>query len=483
MASWGLGTNLLRWAALYLVVALLPLFVILLGDTPPERGFWVEFAVALGFVGLAMMSLQAVLTARFATVSKAIGQDVLLQFHRQAGLVAFSLVVAHPVLLLLADSAYWAFLDPRDNLLRAAALWFVLAAFPVLLVTSLWRQQLRLPYEWWRLGHGVLAVLIVVVGLVHITRVGYYLANPYKLGLWIVLGGASIASVIYVRIVQPARAGRRPYRVAEVRAVADRTWNLTLEPTSGPAIGFEPGQFAFVTIADSPYSLEQHPFSIASAATTDDRLEFAIKELGDFTGRIGEVPAGSRAYVDGPYGALTLDVEPGGGLFAVVGGIGISPVLSMVRTLAQADRARGDDRDRIPVTLVIANETVGDLAFADELDDLVHDLGDRSTVIHVVNRPPEGWSGRQGFVTAALLEEFLPVESPERWQYVVCGPPPMMESVESALLELGVPLDRIDSERFDIGAAAATGRRHANVRRLVVAVGVVLLAASALFAI
>ncbi len=476
--SLGIGRHLIAWAVLYLAVALAPLFVVLVGDRPPHRGFWIEFGVALGFVSLAMMAMQSVLTARFSTVSTAIGQDNLLQFHRQAGIVAYALVVGHPVVLILAEWDNWAFLDPRANLLRAAALWFALVAFPVLILSSLWRQQLKLPYEWWRLGHGVVAVLLVVVGLVHITRVAYYLASPWKLGLWLLLGVASIGCVVWVRVVSPWRAGRSPYRVEGVRPLADRTWSVTLEPTSddpSDVIRFRPGQFAFVTLAESPYSLEQHPFSIASGAETHDRLEFAVRELGDFTGRIGTVAPGTRAFVDGPYGAMTLSSDAAG-LFAVAGGIGITPIASMIRTIADAGL-------RMPVVLVYANNTPEDIAFAAELDRLALDLGDDLVVVHVLNRPPDGWDGPTGFVTAELLTGLLPDADRDRWQYVLCGPPPMMEAAENALLDHGVPLARIDSERFDIGAAAATGRRHANVRRLVVAIGAVLLAASVVFAL
>lgn len=475
VASWGIGANLIGWSALYLVVALVPLFVIIIGDRPEHRGFWIEFGVALGFVSLAMMAMQSVLTARFSTVSKALGQDNLLQFHRQAGIVAFALLIGHPVVLILAESSYWEFLDPRANILRAPALWFALLAFPALIVTSLYRQQLKLPYEWWRLTHGVVAVLLVIVGLVHITRVSYYLASPWKLGLWIALGVASIGSVAWVRLITPRLAGRHPYRVEAVQPLSRATWSVRLEPEDGEALRFEAGQFAFVTIADSPYSLQQHPYSIASSAATTDHLEFAVKELGDYTERIRAVPVGARAYVDGPYGGMTID-EDAAGLFAVAGGIGITPVASMIRTIAATGR-------RLPVVLVYANERPEDTTFADELDALDRELGDGLLVVHVLNRPDAGWLGRTGFVTGELLADLVPDEDRDRWQYVLCGPPPMMEAAEAGLLEVGVPLDRIESERFDIGAAVATGRRHTNVRRLVIAIGSILVITSALFAL
>jgi len=83
-------------AGRYTVIALVTLFVILAGQKSAQRGFWLEFGVALGFIGLAMLCLQSVLTARYPKLSGAVGQDTMLQFHRQTGLVAFGFVPAHP---------------------------------------------------------------------------------------------------------------------------------------------------------------------------------------------------------------------------------------------------------------------------------------------------------------------------------------------------------------------------------------------------
>jgi predicted ferric reductase len=183
-------------------------------------------------------------------------------------------------------------------------------ALPALIVTSLWRESFRLPYQWWRLGHGALALMILVVGLVHITRVHYYLADPWKQVVWVAMGTASIVSILYVRALKPLRVRRHPYRLVDVSPAASRTWTLTLEPEHGKVLEFRAGQFVFLTLADTPFSLEQHPFSIASSAEQRDRLEFAVKELGDYTDTIGDTPVGQVGFVDGPYGSLHLPTDP-----------------------------------------------------------------------------------------------------------------------------------------------------------------------------
>ena len=71
------------WVVVYLLFILAPLFALLAGSWPPERGFWTEFSVALGYSGLAMMGLQFGLTARSRYVTKPWGEDVIYHFHRQ----------------------------------------------------------------------------------------------------------------------------------------------------------------------------------------------------------------------------------------------------------------------------------------------------------------------------------------------------------------------------------------------------------------
>ncbi|MCC5951873.1 MAG: ferredoxin reductase family protein [Acidimicrobiia bacterium] len=472
----------LAWAGVYLVAIVVPLGVVFLGDVRPSRGFWIELGVALGFVGLAMLAAQSVLTARIPQVSLAFGQDTLLQFHRQAGIVAFALVFFHPVLLLLAEPTFWEFLDPRVSWERALALWFVLAALPALIVSALWRQQLRIPYEWWRLGHAVLAATVVVVGLVHIVRVHHYLAEPAQQVLWAIFGTVSLGAIAWVRVLGPLRAARRPYTVRSVRSEAPKVWTLELTVADDAAVAFQAGQFVFLTLGSSPFALDQHPFSVASSARRRDGLELTIKELGDFTATIGEVAEGTEAVIDGPYGGLVLEPGGTGGLVAIAGGIGITPVISMLRTLA-------DDASTQPVLVIYANNRIEDITFADELAALPAQGLPNLRVVHVLADPPPEWSGRRGLVTSEVVAEELAAAAAEArtadtrsWQHVLCGPPPLMEAAESSLLELGVPLDRIHSERFDIGASAATGRRHQLVRRVVVGVGGTAALASLAFA-
>src|SRR5260370_35775853 len=89
------------WIIVYLLFILAPLFALLLGSHPPARDFWTEFAVAIGYSGLAMMGLQFGLTARFRYVPQPWGEDVIYPFHRQRSLTAVRPIAAHPRILFI----------------------------------------------------------------------------------------------------------------------------------------------------------------------------------------------------------------------------------------------------------------------------------------------------------------------------------------------------------------------------------------------
>jgi predicted ferric reductase len=321
----------------------------------------------------------------------------------------------------------------------AAGVWSVLALL-VVVVSSLWRKPLGIEYDVWRILHAVLAIAAVTFALVHIQGVGYYLAIPWKRALWIGIVASIIATVLYVRAVKPWRLRHEPYRVAEVRSERGDSWTVVVEPQGHEGFTYQPGQFAWLTLGRSPWVMKEHPFSFSSTPTRPGRLEFTIKELGDFTRTIKHVAVGEVAYVDGPYGAFTIDRHRAAGYVFIAGGIGVAPIFSMLCALA-------DRRHKGPLWLVYGNQKWDRAPFREALAELQGVLDLR--IIHVVQEPPEGWTGEVGLPSKELLQRHLPVGRGDI-VYFVCGPTAMIDVVERSLYALGVPLRRLHSELFDL---------------------------------
>ena len=432
-----LAVRAVFWVIAYLGVVIAPLVFAAIGASQPDHGFWTNFSVAFGFVGLAMMGLEFALVARFKPVAAPFGQDALLQFHRQIGYVGLAFVLVH-----VAISAKWESLTLVNAVTAPALVWFGMAAalaLIALIVTSVWRQRLRLSYELWHAAHAVLAVVAVVGALGHVYFVDEYVSTLWKQVLWGLMSAAFLTLLVWVRLVKPGGMRENPWRLERVQRERGQTTTLALRPPDGTAFRFDPGQFAWFGFGGSPFSLTMHPFSFSSSAERDE-VEIAVKALGDFTSRVHELDAGTTVYVDGPHGVFSIDQDEGPGFGFIAGGVGIAGLISMLRTMA-------DRNDVRPAVLVYANGEWEGVAFREELERLegVIDL----RVVHVLERPPASWTGETGYVTTALLSRHLP-RGYRRWQFFICGPGPMMDAAEAALIDLGVPADRVHTERFDM---------------------------------
>jgi predicted ferric reductase len=426
------------WILVYLLFILAPLFALLAGSHPPTRDFWTELSVALGYSGLAMMGLQFGLTARFRYVTEPWGEDVIYHFHRQISLVAVGLVVAHPVILVVVQPELLALSNMLEAPLSAHLALLSIFSVIALVVTALWRAALNLKYETWHLTHIVLAVVAITAGVVHMVGSSFYLVDPWKQSLWIGLTIFWIGLLLYVRIVKPLFMLRRPYRVSEVRQERGDTTTLVMQPEGHPGFHFNPGQFGWLMVWGSPFKITGHPFSFSSsAAAKGGRVEMSIRNLGDFTKEIQRVPVGKRVYLDGPYGAFTIG-NPADMHVLIAGGVGVTPMMSMIRTLAD----RGDKR---PVILLYGSKDRESITFCEELEVLKARLD--LTVVHVLANPPAGWTGEQGFIDAETFKRHLPPPYSDH-EYFICGPGVMMDAIEKALGEMGVPMAKYHSERY-----------------------------------
>ena len=430
------------FTAFYLVLVLVPLAVVLTGRVPPSQaGFWWAASMAAGFAGLSMMGAQAALTGRFRRVAALCPTDRIYLFHRYAGIAAALVVLAHPVILVVDEPERLIYLNPFEMPAYIVAGQAAVVALVLLMATSLWRRGLHMPYEAWRIAHDALALVAVVLTVVHIDGVRYYLGHPLKYAAWLGAAAVWIGCVLFARVVRPWQVWRRPYRVTAVQRERGDAWTVSVAPDGHAGLTFRAGQFAWLTIGRSPFTLSDHPFSFSSSpGRTDGQLEFTIKELGDFTRTVGRIQPGTRAFVDGPYGGFTIDLHEAPGYVFIAGGIGIAPLLSMLRALDD----RGDTRSHL---LLHAGSCSERLTCREAVDGLATRL--TLTVVPVLTDAEAGWTGERGYVTEALLDRHVPEDRSAR-HYFVCGPPAMIRAVRGHLVALGVPTTRIHSELFDL---------------------------------
>jgi predicted ferric reductase len=430
----------IRWLTLYLWLVTAPLFALLTDTRSVGLGFAWDLAMALGYAGAAMLGIQFLLTARFRRATSPFGIDIVYYFHRYLAIAAVVLVLLHYLILLVdvpeALGSAWPQVAPGH--MTAGRLSLVL--FGVICLLSIFRRQLKLEYDIWRISHALLSVSAFGLAFYHIFGAGHYLDTPWKKALWAIYGAGWVVVILYVRLWRPLQLLRNPYRVVSVRGEPGDVWTLELEPKSGAVMQFLPGQFVWLTIGSSPFAMREHPFSIASSAEHPERILLSIKNLGDFTSTIKHVPPGATAYVDGPYGTFGIDLHPEAIAFVMIaGGIGIAPLLSMLRTMA-------DREDRRPVLLFYGNRRLERASFRHEIERLQQLIP--LQVVHVVEEPPDGWTGERGLLDGAVLARHLPKDCGDL-VFFACGPVPMILSVERALSSLGVKSKNVHAELFD----------------------------------
>jgi predicted ferric reductase len=439
------------WAFLYLMLMLLPVVVgeLAAGAAGLEPRPWLdEWASGLGMIGFALVLLSFFLLGRFKPLSALLGSDLLMQTHQLFGRTALLLLLLHPFFYTL----WRAPLGPVDassaNALRiGGSSWglttglLALGCLLVLVVSAVLRQRTDLPYERWRLLHSGLALAVLGFGLHHTLVSGRYAQLSAVATVWWALAALALLSWMWVYLVRPLWQGVRPYRIEKLEHCADRIWLLEIAPRSPSTTRFRAGQFAWLKLGHR-WPHRDNPFSISNAPGADGRLQFLIKEAGDMTRGLVKHAVGDIAFLDGPHGRFEIPTDaPAVVMYA--GGIGVAPFVSLL-----ADAVARQERR--PLRLLYADK------HREQMVDVLALSGAAALpdfqLLPMVEQAEPNWRGLKGRLDAKGLAQALahPAVAPltGNAHHLVCGPEPMMDAVETALVARGVPVQRVLSEHF-----------------------------------
>ncbi|MFJ2771486.1 2Fe-2S iron-sulfur cluster-binding protein [Streptomyces sp. NPDC087300] len=253
-----------------------------------------------------------------------------------------------------------------------------------------------------------------------------------------------------------------PLRVAAVDRLTDDSVTLTFDvpPALCEEYAFTPGQHLAVRRFVDGVEIRR-TYSICSPAPVPGapgeprtlRVGVRLVEDGAFsTYAFKEVAVGDELEVMTPAGRFTLDPAPGR-YAAVVGGSGITPVLSIVTTLLERE-------PRADFCLIRSDRTAASTMFLEEVADLKDRWPDRFQLVTVLSREEQQAGLDSGRLDeerlARLLPALLPVADIEAW--FLCGPFGLVQGAERTLRGLDVPRRRIHEEIFhvDDGGTPAT---------------------------
>ena len=311
----------------------------------------------------------------------------------------------------------------------------------MLIGLSIFRERLHIKYELWQVTHGLLALFVLIASLVHIFILGRFTTTPLMKSMWMLYAVLVVSLILWYKILKPLADWNQPWEVVENRRERGDAHTLVLKPVGHLGFSFEPGQYAWIKKGRTPFGLGQHPISFSSVGDVEPggTISFTIKNLGNWSGKaVPNIKPGDKIWVDGPHGVLSADREQGMGYVLIAGGVGITPLYSICQTLAEREDAR-------PILLFYGARDYDDLTFREELDALQGVMN--LQVIYVLSEPSDEWHGERGFITTDILKRYLPKQY-RRFVYFICGPEPLMDAMEEALPDLGVPREKVFSERF-----------------------------------
>lgn len=382
----------------------------------------------LGLLGMTLFSINLILAGRLKFLDRFFhGLDKVYKNHGRIGSLAFSFILFHPIFLVVKFVSIslrqaGLFFVPFLNM---PVTWGIISLLLMIILISL-TFYIKLKYNVWKISHkfmilafafSVLHVLTITSDVSQSSLLKYYILTLAALGIFV-----SVRSAILGKLL----VKKYQYKIKRITNLNDDITEVEMEPVSGK-MKFTPGQFAFFSFLGDKISDESHPFSLSSTLG-ENNLKVTIKNLGDFTSQIRNLKLDDRVTVDGPYGGFSYRKAENKEQIWIAGGIGITPFLSMAKSL---------DND-YKVNLFYSVKEDKEAVYQNELKE----LSERKE-----NFKSNIWSSKEkGYINSNYVSEIS--NGLENKDIFLCGPLSFMESLKNQFVSNGVDINKIHYENF-----------------------------------
>jgi predicted ferric reductase len=392
----------------------------------------------MGLVAGCLLLIQVALAARLKCLDRIFGLNRLFRYHRLSGMIIAALVIIHPIAIFIADDRIfiplqWRYWPEFIGL-------FLTLLIALMVVTSHWRVELRLAFQrWWPIHRFAAMIAVIAFGL-HVLSVNDTFEQ--KLPWLLAIVALVLCGLVFLWIrTRPLRSRVRPLRISAVEPAGADAVCLKMVADGHRLPAYLPGQFGFITLSSAHVSNEEHPFTIASSPTQFDALEIVVRTTGDWTAQLQNLQPQDGVLFDGPYGRFShLPISGQTEIIMIAGGIGITPMLSMLRYMA-------DSEDQRKITLLWSNQTPDHIVLPDVFQKFAAQLKE-PRIMHVMTRASE-YSGERGRLDRPKLKRLLS-DCSRLAAVFVCGPDQMMKDVHTHLVSLGFLQRMIFMERFSL---------------------------------
>jgi glycine betaine catabolism B len=199
-------------------------------------------------------------------------------------------------------------------------------------------------------------------------------------------------------------------------------------------IQFYPGQFFMVSFDDPTF---QRAYSIASSPTQKDHLEITMNLVGEFTKKLFQAKVGDSLNFKGPYGKFYFNEEMNNDLILIGGGLGISPLMSIIRYC-------DDKKLKNKVNLIYSVRTPEDIIYNEEIKKIKEENNNFNHTITITRPNGNNWKGRTGRIDLELLKENI--SNVEHSLFFLCGPLEFVKSSIAMLESLGAKKEQFKTD-------------------------------------
>jgi ferredoxin-NADP reductase len=205
---------------------------------------------------------------------------------------------------------------------------------------------------------------------------------------------------------------------------------------------FRAGQFADYTLIDPPETDEEgntRGFSLVHAPFEPDLVAATRMRDTAFKRVLRAMAIGSEIKLDAPYGDFTLHKTEATPAVFIIGGIGVTPVRSMI---AQATY----DKTAHRITLLHASHTPAQLPLTADFEQLAKENPNFIYLKIATDAAPDDWRGERGPVDADMVKKYVTdLNAPI---YYLSGPEGMVKAMRQLLVGMQVNEDNIRTEEF-----------------------------------
>ena len=223
--------------------------------------------------------------------------------------------------------------------------------------------------------------------------------------------------------------------ITSVTKESDDVYTVHIQPVD--PYNFISGQYCALRLPTDEALAPVHYFSIASSQETTGPIEFSIRTYGEWTSSLVKHAVGSSLEISDPMGSFVLP-EAHVPLVYLVGGVGIVPVISMLRHLSAQSWEH-------PITLLYGNRTPETILYKSELEKLQQRLTSLK-IIHILSEKPlsDNEHTYRGFITESILA--CEVDFSGNPLFYLNGPTIFLEKMKILLQKFGISEKHIITE-------------------------------------